>query len=203
MVDPFGRAYTGKSQNDPGEVGAWFADLDRFARGDAGITDLLVATHAGWNGERTRGASAQEDWADTIINLTRDDDDDGHRYVRASGRLDEDVDEDQLDFDPATRHLAVTGYGSRKHAKEARDLAGLVTAIVGVLTDTGAPLSTAELRRRLRADQVPFHDSDLPKASRLAEAQGRIVTEDLGPGKPTLHHLGPTPADPCRTNAPA
>ena len=27
IYDPFGRAYTGKSQNDPGEVGAWLLNL--------------------------------------------------------------------------------------------------------------------------------------------------------------------------------
>ena len=67
IVDPFGRAYTGTSQNDPGEVGAWLTDLDTFARADVGATDLILTAHAGWNGERTRGASALEDWADVIV----------------------------------------------------------------------------------------------------------------------------------------
>jgi sugar phosphate isomerase/epimerase len=76
IVDPFGRAFTGSSHNDAGEVGAWLAELDRWARADVGARDVILSAHAGWNGERTRGASALEDWADTTITLVRDHDDD-------------------------------------------------------------------------------------------------------------------------------
>src|SRR4029077_15507798 len=62
IVDPFGRAYTGASQNDSGEVGSWLISLDRFVRSEVGARDLILTAHAGWNGERTRGASALEDW---------------------------------------------------------------------------------------------------------------------------------------------
>ena len=68
-VDPFGRAYTGASQNDPGEVAAWFVELDQFVRNQVGAKDLFLSAHAGWNGERTRGASSLEDWADSIITI--------------------------------------------------------------------------------------------------------------------------------------
>jgi AAA domain len=95
-VDPFGRAYTGKSQNDAGEVGAWLADLDRWARGDVGATDVFLSAHAGWDGERTRGSSALEDWADSIITLVKDTE--GVRYMHAIGR-DVDIEEDRLDYD--------------------------------------------------------------------------------------------------------
>ena len=40
IVDPFGRAYTGSSQNDSGEVGAWLVSLDRFVRSEVGARDL-------------------------------------------------------------------------------------------------------------------------------------------------------------------
>ncbi len=39
IVDPFGRAFTGKSQNDAGEVGAWLQDLDAFARTEVGAME--------------------------------------------------------------------------------------------------------------------------------------------------------------------
>jgi hypothetical protein len=133
MVDPFGRAYVGKSQNDPGEVGAWLADLDRFARGDCEVTDLVVSAHAGWEGERARGASALEDWGDSIITLNRPDDrDDPTRYLRAAGR-DVEVEEDALAYDPATRRLTLTGTGSRRQAadqKRAEELVPMVAAVV-------------------------------------------------------------------------
>jgi hypothetical protein len=37
LVDPFGRAYTGQSQNDPGEVGGWLIGLDSFTRNEVWI----------------------------------------------------------------------------------------------------------------------------------------------------------------------
>jgi AAA domain len=61
LVDPFGRAYTGQSQNDSGEVGGWLIELDRSTRNEIGGRDLILTTHAGWNHERTRGSSALED----------------------------------------------------------------------------------------------------------------------------------------------
>ncbi len=53
VVDPFGRAYWGKSQNDAAEVGSWLVGLDTFARAEAGVTDLILTAHTGWSAERT------------------------------------------------------------------------------------------------------------------------------------------------------
>jgi hypothetical protein len=74
---------------------------------------VVLSADAGWNGERTRGASAIEDWADSIITMTRDDSKDGNgeRYLRAIGR-DVDLDEDQLTYDASTRTLTLAGTGS-------------------------------------------------------------------------------------------
>jgi len=115
IVDPFGRAYAGESQNDAGQVGGFLTELDRFARSQVRAKDLILTAHAGWNGERTRGSSALEDWADSIITMTRSESDTSNsaRFLRATGR-DVDMDEDQLGFDPDTRTLTLTGQGSRK-----------------------------------------------------------------------------------------
>jgi hypothetical protein len=108
LCDPFGRAYTGVSQNDPGEVGRWLDDLEHFARTDVGVNDLMLTAHAGWEGERTRGASALEDWPDSIITMTRGgrvDGDGGEdaRYLKAIGR-DVELEEDRLNFDMEPAH---------------------------------------------------------------------------------------------------
>jgi len=66
IVDPFGRAFTGTNQNDSGEVGAFLASLDQF-KADSGVADLILTAHAGWDGERTRGSSVLEDWADSVV----------------------------------------------------------------------------------------------------------------------------------------
>jgi hypothetical protein len=154
IVDPFGRAYTGQNQNDAGEVGSWLADLDRFARGDAAITDLILTAHAGWSGERTRGSSALEDWADSIVTLTRDPDDEDRRFLRATGR-DIDVDEDELAFDPHTRHLSLTGAGSRKSARESRNVTELVDQVVAYVTaNPGASKNKIEEAIKGRRDNI-------------------------------------------------
>jgi hypothetical protein len=54
-VDPFGRAYTGRSQNDAAEVTPWLVRLDEVAE-QAGVTEVVLTAHAGWDGERTRGS---------------------------------------------------------------------------------------------------------------------------------------------------
>ena len=118
LVDPFGRAYNGKSQNDAGEVTGWLCELDRFAT-DVGASELVLTVHAGWYAERTRGSSALEDWADVVATIVRDQEDDTARYLSAFGR-DVEVDEDRIDYDPDTRMLTLAGTGSRKHDQAER-----------------------------------------------------------------------------------
>lgn len=188
IVDPFGRAYNGQSQNDSGEVGAWLINLDRFARTQVGARDLILTAHAGWNGERTRGASALEDWADSIITLTRPDDrDDDRRYLRAVGR-DVDIDEDQLDYRASTRQLILTGNGSRKHAKAEDKITTLALAVVRAVTERPG-INGTELADALRKDpEAPsFRKGEEAKAAELARSQGHIRTEFGGAGRPKKH----------------
>ena len=64
------------------------------------------------------GASALEDWADTIITVTRGnrEDDKDFRFLRAIGR-DVDIEEDKLDYDPQHRKLSLSGTGGRHDSK--------------------------------------------------------------------------------------
>jgi hypothetical protein len=189
LVDPFGRAYTGQSQNDPGEVGGWLAELDRFTREEVGAQDLILTTHAGWNQERTRGSSALEDWADSIITMTRDDskDGDGERYLRAISR-DVDLEEDQLNYDPTTRTLTLTGSGSRKAAQDTRRHDNLDKAVLDLITAKPG-LNTTEIERALREAGVSFQRGDIgPAAHRLVEA-GHLRME---PGRRNAKQYYPT-----------
>ncbi|MEV0947866.1 AAA family ATPase [Rhodococcus sp. NPDC049939] len=185
IVDPFGRAYTGTDQNSASEVGAWLVNLDRFARAEAGVRDIILPVHAGWNGERTRGSSALEDWADSIINLTTDDT--GRRFMRAIGR-DVLVDEDQLFFDPATHRLALSGLGGRKEEKERerqtkKDERGetlLPYLVEGARRHPG--FGIAELTQwlgsiRIDGRKFDFRSEDMTHASRLAVDRGLIRIE--------------------------
>ena len=199
VVDPFGRAYGGTSQNDAGEVGTWLVNLDQFVRGDVGASDLVLTAHAGWNGDRTRGSSALEDWADVIITLTRDAEaEDSPTYMRAIGR-DVDLDEDGLSFEATTRHLSMAGTGSRKAAKQHRKLDALMGQVVTVVTDhPGA--SVSEIRQGLAATGDTARRSDVSAAAAKLVCDGILHTAP-GPRGSTLHRLrhDPFPPVPTRT----
>lgn len=190
LVDPFSRAYTGISQNDPGEVGTWTASLDVFARGEVGARDVILSAHAGWNGERTRGASALEDWADVVVNLTKGEDDDGARYLRAVGR-DVDIDEDRLSFNPDTRRLTLTGTGSRKQAKTAQKTVSLQRSVLSVIIAQPG-LNGVELAAALRVAGVAFQKGDERKAASGLVAAGSVVVRP-GPRGAHCYHQAPMP----------
>jgi len=198
IVDPFGRAFVGKSQNDSGEVGAWLANLDRWARGDCGVQDVILTAHAGWEGERTRGASALEDWADSIITLVRDKDDEQVRYLRAEGR-DVLVEEDRLNFDTTTRTLTLAGAGSRKQATKTRNVDDLVPAVVSAVT-VEPGITGYKLTRALRDAGMSFNNGDELAAARVAVERGQITVEVGGRNAKRYHpapHLPDLPAPPC------
>ena len=191
IVDPFGRAYSGTSQNDSGEVGTWLMDLDRFARSEVGAVDLILTAHAGWFAERTRGSSALEDWADSIITMTRGNGDDAEsRYLRAIGR-DVSVDEDRLRYDPQTRLLSMTGTGNRRQAKRSAKASSLVGPLCEHLREhPGA--SSREIRLALKA-----RAEDVVGAVQTAGRLRLVRVEENGQGKATRHWLtNPFPTEP-------
>lgn len=190
IVDPFGRAYSGASQNDAGEVGAWLVALDTFARAEVGAVDVILTAHAGWNGERTRGSSALEDWADSIITLTKDEDT-GDRFLRATGR-DVDLDEDRLSFNPDTRALSLTGDGSRKAANAGRQDAGTVAAILDALEDAPEGLSGEDLQK-----VTGRKDAALTRVRDALVKDGTLTKERRpGRGGGFLYRLNTEPPEP-------
>jgi hypothetical protein len=179
IVDPFGRAYSGTSQNDAGEVGAWLVQLDQFVRGDVGAKDLILTAHAGWNGERTRGSSALEDWADAVLTLTKDDTDDGdaQRYIRAFGR-DVELDEDRLNYDHETRTLTLSGAGGRRQAKASRHHADLDAAVLAAITTTPG-LNGSKIGPAIR-DTIGFQRGEERQAAQRLVDTGKARIE-IGP----------------------
>jgi len=186
IVDPFGRAYTGTNQNDAGEVGAWLTDLDSFVRSEVGARDLFLTVHAGWNGERTRGSSAIEDWGDALVFLTKDEMD--RRYLRAEGR-DVELGEDALDYDAATRRLTLSGAGSRKVAARRAKADKLMPVVERLVTETPG-LTWSALLKAVRAapDAGEFQDGDANLAVQLLDGTGHIWRKVGGPGKATFHY---------------
>jgi hypothetical protein len=189
ICDPFGRAYTGKSQNDPGEVGAWLIDLDLFARSEVGAKDVILSADAGWNGERTRGSSALEDWADVFLTMTRDADDDAMRFLKAEGR-DVELAEDQLVFDPTTRTLSLAGTGSRKKGKDDRKLADLaVLAVRAAREQPGIGVAAMTAKIRAMDDAPTFRDGDVSRAAKRAADLGHLTIIGGGPGRKSSHFI--------------
>lgn len=199
IVDPFGRAYTGASQNDNGEVQAFLVDLDMFVRAEVGANDLLLAAHAGWDGERSRGASALEDWGDTIITLTRDAEEEDRRYMRAMGR-DVDVDEDELTMHQATRTLTRSGFGSRKNQRKNSESADLAVKVVQAAREKPG-CSKSTLADLIAEDhgvtglKSGRGASKLSAAISMAERQGQLRVEKGRNGTPNQHFV----ADPTAT----
>lgn len=81
VVDTFSRAYTGESQNDAAEVGAWLVKLDQLAAA-AGVSDVYLVHHSGHDVTRSRGSSALNDWPDAILVLAKGDISDGNMEPR-------------------------------------------------------------------------------------------------------------------------
>lgn len=198
IVDPFGRAYTGASQNDAAEVTPWLVRLDEVAE-QADVSELVLTAHAGWNGERTRGSTALNDWPDVLVTLNRDEGT-GQRFIRAEGR-DVDVPEDGLSFDPATRRLSLTGSGSRSAAKVKDKQADLVAAIVlAVAHEPGLTVDGLEQSIR-NGGACRFQKGDIGRASREAERLGRVRIEP-GPRRARLHFLPDSPLPPTPPDSP-
>ncbi|SHJ26378.1 AAA domain-containing protein [Tessaracoccus bendigoensis DSM 12906] len=189
IVDPFGRAFNGAEQNNAGEVSRWLTDLDLFVRSEVGARDLLLTAHAGWNGERTRGSSALEDWPDAIWTMTRDpegDDGNRRRYFRAEGR-DVDLDEGELTFDPDTRHLTYLEGGRRQAAVQRQRDEGR-RQILDLLTEHTEGLSGKELSELAGRKDAAF------TAARTALVEAGDVLQETrsGRGGGKLYRLNPS-----------
>lgn len=211
IVDTFGRAYTGDNQNDIGAVTSFLDDLEIFTRDEVGARDLFLTNHAGWEGERSRGASSLEDWPDSCWRITRGQgDDEGTRYFSAFGR-DVDVDEDALSFDHTSRRLALTGSGSRKEASNAHRDAKTESDILRVLRECPDGLSGTQLSKALgdRKGVAAVRD-DLVASGRLTErprsGRGGGMVYALTQNTPTTQTCGsygnPPPSTPSEPMEP-
>lgn len=121
IVDPAGRAWRGvvDNENDNMQVREFTSILDEV-KGAAGVRDLMLIHHIGKSHtdegtERGRGASSLEDWPDAIWTLTKDGS--GVRSFSAEGR-DVDLEPMDLDYDPWSRDLSLSGTRSVRRAKD-------------------------------------------------------------------------------------
>ncbi|MFC7430666.1 MULTISPECIES: AAA family ATPase [unclassified Agrococcus] len=199
VVDPFGRAFTGIEQSNNSEVTAWLSALDRVVT-EGGASELVLVAHAGWGDAkgqsqtRVRGASALEDWADSIVRYWKDrNDDDAPRFMEAEGR-DVAMPADRLDFDPSTRRLTLTGTGGQRAARSLKRASFLEEPILDLVRlSPGATASQIEASLRQRGNS--FSKGDEGHALRSLEEAGLIVRRKDGR---TMRHYLPDAAPPPR-----
>lgn len=187
MVDPFANAFTGSKDIDAVEVRRFLSLLDVFARTEVGARDLVLSAHAGWNGERTRGSSALEDWADSILTMAtkKDAEKGGPRFLHAFGR-DVDVSEDRLHFDESTKRLSLTGAGSRRQSAVDDKVNELMDDVIQAVHQLPG-MNSSQLEDRLRKAGKKFQKGAPAKAAQRAAERRFIRVEDHGPGKPTCY----------------
>jgi hypothetical protein len=196
IVDPFGRAYSGADQNDAAMITPWLVSLDQVAE-MAGCHELLLTAHAGWNGERTRGSSALEDWPDVIVTMTKGTGEDANtRYLRAEGR-DVDVDEDALAYDDIRRTYRMTGDGSKKASAMQRRVTALTDVLVEKVRENPG-LTKGAIFDLLRVDGVTWTNGDDSKAVAQGQSRGQLLVTDGGRNRKILHpvDLFKTPVTP-------
>lgn len=174
FVDPLSRAFYGDNGNDNTQMQRFLSDLDTFARSEVGATDVVLNVHAGWNQDRSRGASATEDHPDSIIWLKPGDREKGDRstYIEAKGR-DVDVEEMQLAFDPSTYRLSLTGEGSRREVKQAQKRSDLEPEILRLVT-ANPGLNSGSITKALKERGNSFQKGAENDALKAMRAAGRI-----------------------------
>lgn len=145
IIDPFGKAFTGVSQDNNSEVGPWLDRLDQWAREVVGALDVIVTAHAGKSGVGFRGASAAEGWADVNVYLTRKSDAPGaQRFLALEGR-DVAMDATPLIYDPVTRQLTL----SATSAATAQNIE-VLDRIVRFLSDLGTSTTQNTMEKAMK-----------------------------------------------------
>ena len=195
ILDPYLRAAQGivTDEQDNGQANAFTMLLDEL-KSEAGVAELVIPAHTGKAraepGEETaRGASRLEDWADSLIYVTKDPLT-GVRFVRAEGR-DVSLDESPLTFDPGTRGLSLDVFGgSREQLRGERMAEAGQAAVLRALRAPGA-------------DPAGLTQNDLIEAAGLSRQKLAPVVAALiargelhvapGTNRARLHRLGPAP----------
>ncbi len=169
IIDPFGAVFDGEDQNNAGSVRRWFTRLEE-CMADAGVEEIVILSHAGWDGGRVRGTTAQNDWPDVNAVITRDKE--GRRFLTTSGRADHDIDGMQLFLDE-NRRLTVGDGLTRKRVAAADAVAGLREPIMMIIE--GQPgINVSGVRQQLSAMKV-----SVSEARHVGDTLNALVAENL------------------------
>lgn len=176
IIDPFVRAY-GSNENDNELVSRFLEALDSI-KARAGVVDLLLLHHMGRKEheegkEHGRGATRLDDWADSILTLTKNPE--GDRFLRAEGR-DVHAPRRLLHFDADTRLLTLdqtegaSGRQASHHAAATRmekDIIRIIGQQPGILA--------GDLRVAVSGNDAAFL-----RAKKKLAAVGALVIQERG-----------------------
>lgn len=180
IVDPLSSAFSGVSLNDNDETRSWLDELLVWCLGTCKMDGLIVVHHSGWNGERSRGASAIEDWAMVVAGLrTNEGQQDGPRYFDAFGRLGV-LPQDELSFDPSTGALTLTGHGGKRAANKASRVASLVTPATEWFRAQTEPATQRQMVAALRAEGYSLSNDIQRELIKALRDSGTIEPEGKG-----------------------
>ena len=163
IVDPAGPivASLDRDENGNGDVRRFLHDLDALVA-ESGADELFVTHHSGHAGERSRGASAWEDWPDAIWRVLGEV---PETFFAAIGR---DVDQEALElrYDRPTRRLTL-GETTRAAAKSGRQ-----AELVGRLVSATPGINGTQLREALAGKGV---NSTTSQSEHIRAAVGDAV----------------------------
>jgi hypothetical protein len=143
----------------------------------------VLTAHAGKARDGgTRGSSALEDWPDTVLRISADDD--GQRTVSAIGR-DVELAPHELRYEPLTRALTLGEPASA--ASDRRAATNLIGVAVDVVEQWPGRSGNDLLRWLVDEGRGPQRAAFLA-ALKQATAQGLIRVEIGGHGRPSLHY---------------
>ena len=177
MVDTFGRAFTGESQDSAADVTAWFAMLNEFTRTQVRAKEWIVAAHAGWTDGRGRGSSALHDAPDAVLIYKRDRDTD----VR-SLRVDKFRGRDPMPEVTVTMDSDTLRLSSQAATPKSQTYANAVMAYVA----DNPGCSGRDVR-----DEVPGSSKSVGDALASLVRQG-FIDRTRGPRNAWLHTLAPS-----------
>lgn len=145
IVDPAGPvvAALDRDENGNGDVRRFLGSLDALVA-ESGADELFVLHHTGHAGERSRGASAWEDWPDAIWRVAGEV---PETFFSALGR---DVDQEsrELHYDRPNRRLWL-GEATRAAARSGR-----LAEAVGRIVSARPGIGTNELREALKGKGI-------------------------------------------------
>jgi len=181
------------------DAGRFLVAFDELLK-TAAVSEAVVVHHMGHTGERSRGDSRIRDWPDAEWRLVRqaeageEPDPAAPRFFSAFGR-DVDVAEGALRFDPANRHLSLTG-GNRRDVKAEAALSAVLEVLAGAVESLSGRAVWELLKNGSEHSQKAVRE-----AVKLGVQRAEILTED-GPRNATLHFLNSSSASVRRSALP-